>query len=431
MASHMNLSERNQICFGLDTGKTIFQIADEIGRDRSTVSREIRKHTQIVDSGAKCRIKNRCLNRRKCTIIQLCEDRPDCTRKCASCVHCNSKCPDYVEEKCQKLLVTPYVCNGCEDHHNCVLLKRFYIPDIAQKEYRETLTAAREGYNMTTLELRHTDEIVTPLLKQGQSIHHIVVHNKDQLTVSESTIDRLVKGKMLTATVLDQQRVCKLKIRKGTKTPVKVDRSCRIGREIEDYYEFQKQNPEIQAVQMDTVIGKIGGKSILTFIFPKPELMLGFICNCHTAAAVRYWIDQLFAALGDDYSYILQLILTDNGTEFSDPHSLEFSENQVRRSYVFYCDPMASWQKPQIERNHEFIRLIRPKGSSFDDLTQEKVGLMMSHINSYSRPSLGDRTPFEAFAFMYGQECLDRLLRLTCQTVIAPNEVCLTPNLLR
>lgn len=284
---------------------------------------------------------------------------------------------------------------------------------------------------MTTLELRHIDSVVSPLLKQGQSIHNIVVHRDAELTVSESTISRLVKDKMLTATVLDQQRVCKLRPRKNGRAPKKVDRKCRHGRTYEDFKAFIAAHPELEPVQTDTVIGRNGGKCLLTVIFPNSELMLTFLCNCHTAAAVRLWFDKLFDALGNQHNAILQIILTDNGSEFSDPVSLETSEDGTQRAHVFYCDPMASWQKPQVERNHEFIRLFLPKGSSFDDLSQEKVGLMMSHINSYSRPSLGDRTPFQAFAFFHGQDCLDRLLRLTCQTIISPSDVCLKPSVLR
>lgn len=131
-----------------------------------------------------------------------------------------------------------------------------------------------------------------------------------------------------------------------------------------------KDHPDSEAVQTDTVIGRIGGKSLLTVIFPKSELMLAFLCDCHTAVAVRYWFDHLFEALTPSWAVILNVILTDNGSEFSDPLALETASDGTQRAHVFYCDPMASWQKPQVERNHEFIRLILPKGSSFDHLTQ-------------------------------------------------------------
>lgn len=430
MSKHMNLEDRNIIFNGLNARKPLNQIASELGKDRSTISREIRKHAIEMDKGAPCRIKNRCIHRADCQRRGLCEDKPDCTRKCASCPKCNSLCPDYAEEHCPLLLRSPYVCNACASLSTCVLRKRFYKPSTAQKEYRETLHVAREGYNMTTLELRNIDNIVSPMIRQGQSIHHIAVHAADQLTVSESTIARLIRDKMLGVTVLDQPRVCGLKPRHSKPRQKKVDRACRFGRTYEDYKGFMAEHPGLQAVQMDSVIGTVGGKTLLTLIFPKSELMLAFLCNFHTAACVQSWIEALYAALGDGFQKLFPVILTDNGSEFSNPVAMETAPDSSSRTRIFYCDPMASWQKPHVERNHEFIRMILPKGSSFDRLSQKDVGLVMSHINSYSRPSLADKSPFQTFAFLHGQKCLDSLLRLSCQSIIQPENIILKPSLL-
>lgn len=430
MSQHMTIDNRYTIFNGLEVRMPLNQIAAQVGKNRSTISREIRKHAVETDQGAPCRIKNRCIHRNNCQHRGLCEDKPNCTRRCSTCANCNRTCPDYVEEHCPLLDRPPYVCNGCSSLASCVLMKRFYRPVVAQQEYTETLHTAREGYNMTTLELRSVDNIVSPLIRQGQSIHHIAVHAGDQLTVSESTIARLIRDKMLTVTVLDQPRVCKLKPRKSKPKEKKVDRACRIGRTYEDYKVFMAEHPELQAVQMDSVIGTVGGKTLLTLIFPKSELMLAFLCSFHTAACVQAWIEKLYEALGSDFQALFPVILTDNGSEFSNPAAIEGAPDDSSRTRVFYCDPMASWQKPQVERNHEFIRMILPKGSSFDELTQEDVGRVMSHINSYSRPSLGDKSPFRTFAFLHGQKSLDILLRLSCQTVIPPERIVLKPSLL-
>lgn len=430
MSQHMTIEDRNIIFIGLSVRKSLYQIAVEIGKDRSTISREIRKHAVEVDQGASYRLKNRCIHRSDCRRRGLCEDKPDCTRKCSTCANCNKTCLDYVEEQCSLLGLPPYVCNGCSSLSTCVLMKKFYKPSNAQKAYREMLRSAREGYNMTTLELRGVDNIVSPLIKQGQSIHHIAVHAGDKLTVSESTIARLIRDKMLAVTVLDQPRVCKLKPRKSKPRQKKVDRACRIGRTYEDYNAFMEAHPGLQAVQMDSVIGTVGGKTLLTFIFPKSELMLAFLCNDHTAACVQAWIDALYDALGNDFQTLFPVILTDNGSEFSNPAAIENAPDNSTRTRIFYCDPMASWQKPHVERNHEFIRMILPKGSSFDKLSQNDIGRVMSHINSYSRHSLGDKSPFETFAFLHGRDRLDALLRLSCQTIIQPDNIVLKPSLL-
>ncbi|MGN0324177.1 MAG: IS30 family transposase [Oliverpabstia sp.] len=431
MSKHLTVSDRITIAVGLKKQTSISQIADELGKDRSTISREIRKHIVIVDKGAPYRVTNRCIHRTTCSLHGICENNPNCTRKCAACARCNSFCKDYIEEKCTRLSIPPYVCNGCEQQNACVLRKAYYYPEKADQQYHELLSEARQGYNLTTLELRNIDEQISPLLKNGQSIHHAFVARGANITVSESTVSRLIKDRQLSATVMDQQRVVKLKPRKHTHPGKKVDRHCREGRTIEDYRIFLQEHSQLSAVEMDSVIGEIGGKSLLTMIFPQSELMIAFLCDCHTAACIQSKIDFLYEGLGDLFPTLFPIILTDNGSEFSNPGAIETAPDGSSRTRVFYCDPMASWQKPHVERNHELIRLIRPKGSSFDDLTQQKVGIMMSHINSYARPSLGDRSPFEVFAFLHGQDTLDKLLRLVCQTPISPENIVLKPSLLK
>ena len=96
-------------------------------------------------------------------------------------------------------------------------------------------------------------------------------------------------------------------------------------------------------------------------------------------------------------------------------------------SRVFYCDAGSPYQKGAIEVNHELIRRILPKGSSFDDLTQEDVNRMMDHINSYKRKKLNNRSPYEAFGFYYGETVL---AKLGC-THVSPGEIILKPSLLK
>ena len=431
MSKHLTLSDRIQIAADLELKKPLNQIAAELDKDCSTISREIRKHSVAVDKAAFGRIKNRCVYRYVCKLYGICKNEPDCTRKCSTCSQCNVNCDSFIEEKCKRLALPPYVCNGCDKLRSCVLMKTFYYADMAEQTYRELLSESRRGYNMTTLELRNIDSQLSPLIKNGQSIHAAFVTKGDSITVSESTVARLIKDSQLSATVMDQQRVVKLKPRKSKPTEKKVDRRCREGRTYADYLLFLEQHPGLSAVEMDSVIGRVGGKSLLTLIFPTSELMLTFLCECHTAACVQAKIDYLYDGLAELFPELFPLILTDNGSEFSNPLAIETDTDGKQRTRLFYCDTMASWQKPHVERNHEYIRLILPKGSSFDDLTQEKVGLMMSHINSYPRASLGDRSPFEVFAYMHGQKTLNLLSRLVCQTKIQSEKIVLKPSLLR
>ena len=121
------------------------------------------------------------------------------------------------------------------------------------------------------------------------------------------------------------------------------------------------------------------------------------------------------------------MILTDKGSEFSDPLAIEFYEYGVYRTQVFYCNPSAPYQKGAVENNHEFIRRILPKGTSFNDLSQQDISLMMDHINSYKRENLAWHSPYETFEFFYGRDVLDKL----GAKLISPNDIVLLPNLLR
>jgi len=179
---------------------------------------------------------------------------------------------------------------------------------------------------------------------------------------------------------------------------------------------------------MDSVEGRKGGKVLLTLHFVKCEFMLAFLRDRNTAASVFDVIERLYWELRPDrFMKLFPVLLGDNGSEFSNPVALEIDAEFNHRTRVFYCDPSAPYQKGAAENNHEFIRRVLPKGTSFDNLSQTDVSLMMDHINSYSRASLGDYSPYEVFRMFYGQEILD----LLGAHLISPNDITLRPELLK
>ena len=103
------------------------------------------------------------------------------------------------------------------------------------------------------------------------------------------------------------------------------------------------------------------------------------------------------------------------------------SYNPFLRTRVYYCDPSSPYQKGSCEVNHELIRRVLPKGTSFDNLTQEDVTRMMDHINSYKRKKLNDHTPYDSFSFPYGEEVLKKQ---GCSKVATEN-IILKPKLLK
>jgi len=425
--SHITDTERVTIEHALREGVPLKRIAARIGKHHSTVAREIRARSAASDKGACGRITNRCAERRACQKIQLCMDKPDCTRRCAACSRCNTLCPDFLEETCAKLGAAPYVCNGCSDERDCVLRKRYYIHSPAHKHYRKLLVKSREGANITQDGLPALDALVSPLVRRGQSVHHIPANNPSLFDVHEKTVYRYIAGGLLSAKNGDMPRVCMIKPRRRKSVEHKVDTKCRLGRTYADFKAFMEANPGTPAVEMDTVIGRVGGKCLLTLQFVGTGFMPAFLRGRNDAQSVIDAFENLWALAGaQPFRRLFPVLLTDNGSEFSNPLALELAPDATPRTRVFYCDPCASWQKAHVERNHELLRLIRPKGSSFDGLTQDNINTALSHINSYTRPALNDKAPFDLFAFIYGAEIPGKLgIRR-----MPANDILLKPSLL-
>jgi transposase, IS30 family len=407
---HLTDSERMEIEHGLRHRLSLKKIAAKIGKHHSTVAREVLARSVASDKGAFGRISNRCVSRGSCSTRQLCEDKPDCVKRCSACRLCNSVCPEFKEDVCVKLATPPYVCNGCKDEPRCVLRKRYYLHNPAQTNYRDILVDSREGANITEDELLALDALVSPLVKGGQSVHHVLTNNPDRFSINEKTVYRYIAGGLLRAKNGDMPRVCMLKPRSRKPVEHKIDTKCRVGRTYAEFQAFTAAAPDARVVEMDSVIGRIGGKVLLTVMFRDCGLMLAFLRERNDSQSVIDAFARLWDLAGADlFRRLFPVLLTDNGSEFSNPLALENAPDGTSRARLFYCDPCASWQKGRVERNHEFLRLVLPKGSSFDRLSQADVDKVLSHVNSYSRPALNDKAPFDLFAFTYGVDLLTQL----------------------
>lgn len=418
---HLTLEERTVIQSMLDNCSSFTEIGNALGKDRTTISKEVRGHLVFRRIGCQRVNYNACAHRFSCDKRNVCSEcrSGKVYKLCRRCFACNRFCPDFVEVICPKLLKKPYVCNGCGSRYTgCTLEKRFYYASDAQKEYSETLSEARSGFSLTEEEFLAVDAIVSPLIRQGQSPHHIFENNKDSLMVGERSIYRLVDACALSARNIDLPRKVRFKPRSN---PVhfKVDKACRIGRTYADFRSFLELHPDLPVTELDSVIGTRGGKVLLTIHFVKAELMLAFLRDRNDSASVIAVFDRLYDRLGHErFSRIFRVCLADNGSEFSNPAAVEFNDNNERRTRLYYCDPGAPYQKGSAERNHEFIRMFIPKGTDFAAYSQPQISLMMDHINSYGRESLGNRSPYDMFAFLYGQDVLDLL---ECHRILPEN----------
>lgn len=425
---HLTKTERHRIEQLLRQQKNFQEIATVLNRPRSTIMREVLKHRQESCKTPPNRIPNRCVKRRNCDYVRLCPER-QCHRKCSACGNCNIVCKNFQEEICTKLENPPYVCNGCSEEYRCTLRKYFYIFDVADNMYRDTLVKVRQGINLTDGELVLLDRQIHDGIKNGQSVHHILATQKDSFTVCEKTVYRYVNAGVIRTKRCDMPRSCMMRPRKGKNIDHKVDTRCRTGRTFSDFKQFCNKNPDIAIVEMDSVVGRVGGKVLLTLQFNSCGFMLAFIRDANNSQSVIDIFNQLEISLGiSAFKKLFPVILTDNGSEFSNPKALEISPfSNEARTQIFYCEPYASWQKGHIENNHLNLRKILEKGTSFDDLTQQNVDLIVSHINSVARKSLNDVPAVTLFKAIYGNDVLKKLNI----SLIPAQEVILTPELLK
>ncbi len=427
--SHLTWADRMQIQAGLREHRTFTEIAIFIGCSPDTISKEIRNHRYHKPCDHKRFIPNRCKYRDTCRKRNICDKKKleKCRIPCRQCASCNTRCPDFVDYPCQIEKKPPYVCNACHKSKTCLFDKYLYNADFANREYIEKLHESRRGIDMTKEELIAMDELISPLIRKGQPISHIFEEHGEEIPICERTLYNYIDKGYLTVKNIDMRRTVRYKKRKHNQI-LKVSPVKKINHHYKDFLKELDENPGIRVVEMDTVIGIKGGKILHTLYWRTEKLMLAFLLDNKEMAGTVGTFDRIEEILGKDvFCEMFPVVLTDNGAEFADPDLFEYGRDGSRRMKLFYCDARRSEQKGEIEKNHEYIRYLLPQGTSFDELTQKKVDLMMSHINSTARPSLKGKTPLQLAVQHFGKDTVEKLgLR-----IIEADDVCLKPQLLK
>lgn len=328
---------------------------------------------------------------------------------------------------CEKTKRFPHVCNACPKRRSCRLIKYYYKAADAQHEYLYNLSDSRKGYDISLVSLNEMANILEPLIKQGQSFHHIKTNNPS-ISLSTSTLYNYTNDGLFNFRNIDLPKKVRYKPRR--KNTYKLPKEAKVGRLYSDYLSYCESEDITHTVQIDTVEGlKTDSQCLLTILFLPSRLMLIRLLPKQNAQCVTKAFNTLNEELGTEiFQELFKVILTDNGSEFNDILGLEYNPGTgEKRTALFYCDPMRSNQKGALEKNHVFIRSILPKKASFENLTHEKVKLIEDHINNYARISLQNKTPYMVFKFTYGVH----ICRMLSINELHPNEVVLTPSLIK
>lgn len=362
---HMTFEDRLEIQECLNKGMNFKAIAQRIGKDPTTVSKEVKRHLETHQNGF---YKN--------------------------------------GEVCRKLLKAPFVCNGCEHRSksSCRCQRQIYVAKHAQKDYETVLVESRTGTPLNKETFYETERIISEAVSKGQHIYHAIKANN--LSVSTSTVYRHINKGYYTISRIDLPRAVKFKPRKQTH-PEYVPSRVKQGRTYEDFLGYMTEHKNITYGELDTVIGKPGGKVIMTIHFVSVNFMAGILLDNKTAAEATLKIKALKSRLSDSgfsFGQLFPVLLTDNGGEFSNVAEFENNCDGNLETHLFFCEPYASYEKPHIEKNHTLFRDIVPKGTSFDDFTQEMVNLIFSHVNAVKRKQFNGKSAYDMFAFSYSEE---------------------------
>ena len=301
--------------------------------------------------------------------------------------------------------------------------------NLTQDTYEALRTTSREGINQTPESIQKLDILLSPLLKKGQSIAHIYASHADEIACSRRTIYSYIDRGVFQARNIDLRRKVVYKQRKRKTTTSLKDRSFRKGRGYKEFLEYIAANKSVYVVEMDTVEGAKGtSPCFLTMFFRNCSLMLMFLLEEQTQKEVTRIFDHLTELLGIElFQKLFEVILTDNGHEFQDRQSLEYSKNDEVRTRIYYCDPNRSDQKGALEKNHEYIRYVLPKGTSFEKMTDKTTLLLLNHINSEKRDSLNGHSPYEVSRLLLD----NRLHKALGLAEIPADEVTLIPALIK
>lgn len=366
---HLTFDDRCIIQQFITFGRSFTEVSNRLHKDRTTISKEIRTHRYSLDK----------------------EQRPTCLL----------------------LKKPPYVCNACDARPNCKRQRFLYDAAIAHNEYKKTLSLERASIKLSKEEIDTINEVIAPLMiHRHHSVNQVFIEHPECLPISKTTFYRYIDLGLVHVKNIDLQRKVRYKIRrKSLPTKEHQINENKLGLLYTNYKEYMDQHPTASVVEMDTVIGTGGGKGgkcFLTLLFRQYHFMLIYLMPYKKSKYVTQIFLQLRKELGEDeFKRLFEVILTDNGTEFTDADSIMFStETGELLSNLFYCEPYSAWQKGSLERNHQYIRYVLPKGTSFSGLTQEDCYLLASHINSTPRKSLNDCTPFEAAKVFLGEKNL-------------------------
>ena len=282
-----------------------------------------------------------------------------------------------------------------------------YSPDIAQEKAEENLKVRGTQLKIGN-DIAYANYIEDKIVNEDYSPAAVLGELKAQgregefnTTVCVATLYSYIdKGVFLKLTNKDLP--VKKNKKRGYKKVRKQQARAAAGDSIEKRPDEIDQREEFGHWEMDSVIGKKGvsKNTLLVLTERKTRDEIIFKLPDHTDEAVVAALDRLERRYGADmFKQIFKTITVDNGSEFADVNGLERSilEEGEKRTHLYYCHPYSSWERGTNEVTNKMVRRKVPKGTNFDDKTDEEIEEIENWINGYPRRIHGYRSAGELF----------------------------------
>lgn len=421
--THFTDEERIELQALVDRNIKAVEIGYRLDKDPTSISRELKRNRiaqgRRMNSSHKATL---CAHFKECVSEELCGKV--CTgRPCRHCKDpgCTKICEDFKRMVCRRISRFPFVCNGCSEYKRCNLERYTYSASAAHTKATDKASESRKGFDLTGAELSALEALIMPLMRKGQSLGYIYDNHETEIPCSLKSLYTYVNSGVFEVGRMHMVSAVRYKPRNKKKDTITVPRKCLEGRRYCDFLSLEEDVRDSRW-EMDTVIGRIGGKCFFTFMHRMTRFMFCLLLENKDSSCVLSALDMIEAAMERPFKEAIPLILTDGGSEFLDADGIE----RGGRTKLYYCESYSSWQKGSLEKSHTFIRRILPKKSSFNNLTDKDMAKLMGHINSIPRPVLGGATPIDLITPIIGQATLN----IFGIEKIDPDDIILKPGLL-
>ena len=313
------------------------QIARELGKNRSTIGREIRRG-----------------------LVEQIKLNPYVSR--------NPKVPDYL---------TFY-------RYDALKAQKDYDAKASKKGPLVKIDQQLKEYIGDRLKKKYSPEVISYEIKQNQILKHKVCTN-----TIYSYIDKGILGLKREDLTYGRYKPKKKKAKEKDATTLS-----KLGRRIYDRPPKVDDKRQVGHWEMDTVEGrKARGEAallVLTERVTNKEIIRKI--ESKTQKSVTSAINKLEIELGSKkFRERFRTITCDNGKEFTNWEALEKSiiNEKTPRTKLFYADAYCSWQRGANENANKMIRRFLPKYTSINQVTIEEIALIEHWMNNYPRKKHG------------------------------------------